>query len=99
MYEIFYHHRVQHDIRKIYRYYRKKSIFAAKGFLFQLNQTEQRISENPEQYAIYKFESRKCKLRKYPHVVVYRIDGRCVTFYAVIHSKRKDLRWVNRLHI
>lgn len=97
MYEIFYHHRVQNDIRKIYRYYRKQSVFAAKGFLLQLNHVEHRISANPEQFAIYQFDCRKCKLRKYPHVVVYRINEGFVTLFAVIHGRRKDLRWVSRL--
>jgi len=85
------------DIQKNYRWYRRQSARAAKGFLEAMDQALGRISENPRQFAEYFDDTRVCVLKRYPYLVIFRMYRRSVTIYAVSHAKRSQLHWRKRL--
>jgi plasmid stabilization system protein ParE len=85
------------DVQRGFRWYRKRSPGAALRFLSAVDELLLRIQQNPYQFAVYLDDTRACKLKNYPYIMIYRLFSKSVTIYAVIHAKRRDHHWRKRL--
>lgn len=63
-------------------------------FLFQLEQTFQKIVSVPAHGVIMFRDVRRTLLKKYPYAVFYLIEPGCATVLAVRHQKRNPADWL-----
>ena len=84
------------EIRAEETYYRKRSVVAADAFLAELDRAFGLILAAPERWPVVWKGARKFRLRRYPHSVVYRIEGSIVRVIAVAHGRRRPEYWKYR---
>ncbi len=77
-------------------YYRERSIDAADGFLAELRRALASIVEAPERWPVVRGQARKFGLRRYPHSIIYRIEGEVVRVIAIAHGRRHPRYWKRR---
>jgi len=61
-----------------------------------VEQTLNRISENPSLYPVVHRDSRRALIRKFPFGVHYVVTGDSVVVIAVMHVRRDPRRWKSR---
>ncbi|SDR66991.1 type II toxin-antitoxin system RelE/ParE family toxin [Opitutus sp. GAS368] len=87
------------DIAQAAAWYRERSIFAAEQFLLAVGVVFARIEAQPTSQVVIDIETgvRRALLRKFPHRVLYLIDGEQLVVFAVIHHGRDRPAWRERL--
>jgi toxin ParE1/3/4 len=87
------------DIAEAAAWYRERSILAAERFLFALGVAFSRIEQHPTAHAVVDAATgaRRALLAKFPHRVLYLIDGERIVVFAVISHLRDDPAWRDRL--
>jgi plasmid stabilization system protein ParE len=72
---------------------------AAEEFLFGIGKAFARIESQPTAQVVVDRESgaRRTLLRRFPHRVLYLIDGDRIVVFAVMHHRRDDPAWRDRL--
>jgi plasmid stabilization system protein ParE len=87
------------DIAEAAAWYRERSILAAERFLFAIGVALSRIEEHPTAHAVVDAATgaRRALLAKFPHRVLYLIDGERIVVFAVISHLRDDPAWRDRL--
>jgi hypothetical protein len=55
-----------------------------------------RVRTSPESFARFDGEYRRASAARFPYLVFYEYDGRCVTILAVLHSARSPRLWRSR---
>ncbi len=78
------------------KWYAERSERAADGFIQELDQAIDRISEAPERWPNYLHGTRRYLMRRYPYFVVYRGPGEKVEVVAIAHGRRKPGYWRRR---
>ncbi len=71
------------------------------GIEFALNVEEaiERISKNPELYAIVREDVRQALVRRFPYIIYYRYENDTkerVVILAVFHASRDPKNWISR---
>jgi toxin ParE1/3/4 len=87
------------DVAEATAWYRGRSVRAAEEFLLAVNVALARIEAQPTAQVIVDAGTgaRRALLRKFPHRVLYLIEeGRLVVF-AVVHHRRHESAWRERL--
>ncbi len=79
------------------RWYRARSERAAQRFLRELGQAIDRISEDPAQFALFEFGTRRVILRRFPYLVVFREGPSLIEVVAVAHGHRAPGYWRDRV--
>lgn len=89
----------QADIAQAAAWYRERSILAAEQFLLAVSAAFSRIEAQPTSQVVVDAETgvRRALLRKFPHRVLYLIDGGHLVVFAVMHHRRDDPAWRERL--
>jgi len=87
------------DIAQAAAWYRERSILAAEQFLLAVGVAFARIEAQPTSQVIVdaKTGARRALLRKFPHRVLYLVDGGQPVVFAVMHHRRDDPAWRERL--
>ena len=87
------------DVSQITAWYRERRIRAAEEFLLAVNAAFARIESQPTAQVVVDADTgtRRALLRKFPHRVLYLIDGGQVVVFAVIHHRRDNPAWRERL--
>ena len=87
------------DIARAAAWYRERSILAAEQFLLAVGMAFARIEAQPTAQVVVDAETgaRRALLRKFPHRVLYLIDGGQLVVFAVMHHRRDDPAWRERL--
>jgi len=87
------------DVARIATWYRERSISAAERFLLAMGVALTRIEVQPTAQVVIDSctGARRALLRKFPHRVLYLIDDERVVVFAVIHRRRDDPAWRERL--
>ena len=87
------------DIRLAATWYRERSALAADDFLAAVAAAFRRIEEQPTAQVVVDKETkaRRALLRKFPHRVLYLVDGDKAVVFAVAHVRRGDPAWRERL--
>ena len=50
----------------------------------------------PEAFPSVAPSVRRCRMKRFPYGVVYRIKGNCIEIIAVMHLSRRPLYWTER---
>ncbi|MCF7689176.1 MAG: type II toxin-antitoxin system RelE/ParE family toxin [Cephaloticoccus sp.] len=87
------------DVAEAAAWYRERSIRAAEDFLIAVGVALERIETHPTSQVIVDpaTGARRALLRKFPHRVLYLIDSSRIVVFAVIHHRRDDPAWRERL--
>ena len=87
------------DVAQIAAWYRERSIRAGEEFLFAMEVALARVESHPTAQVVIDASTgaRRALLRKFPHRVLYLIDGGQVVVFAVMHHRRDDPAWRERL--
>jgi plasmid stabilization system protein ParE len=91
------HRRAIAEGRAAYRWYARRSTFAAQRFLLELDKALQAISASPDRWPTHLFGTRVYQLRRFPYLVIYLIDANTPTVVAVMHGRRRPGYWRKRL--
>jgi plasmid stabilization system protein ParE len=54
------------------------------------------IAANPYIFAIFKKDIRLARIKRFPFVILYLVEGNTVRFLAVVHSARRLHKWLKR---
>jgi plasmid stabilization system protein ParE len=84
------------DYQAALAWYRARSQQAADGFEAALGDGVQRIAANPELHGLIDDRHRGCLLRRYPHILIYRLESSGALIVAVAHSRRSSAFWQGR---
>ena len=95
--QISYHPAVAIEVVKEVRYYDGQSLGLGRAFQEAVDRAVQRIVASPLRFTPGSYDTRRCPLARFPHRIVYRIEGATVRVYAVAHPKRKPGYWAERL--
>jgi toxin ParE1/3/4 len=89
----------QRDIAEATAWYRDRSVRAAEEFLHAISVAFARIANNPTAHPIIDAATgaRRALLKRYPQRVLYLIDGDTLVVFAVMHHRRDDPAWRQRL--
>ena len=87
------------DVAEAAAWYRGRSVRAAEDFLLAVNVAFARIAAQPTAQVVVDAETgaRRALLRKFPHRVLYLVDGEKLVVFAVMHHRRDDPAWRGRL--
>jgi toxin ParE1/3/4 len=87
------------DVADAAAWYRGRSIRAAETFLLAIAAALIRIEAQPTSNVIVDppTGARRALLRKFPHRVLYLIDGERVVVFAGVSHRRDDPAWHDRL--
>jgi plasmid stabilization system protein ParE len=78
-------------------WYARRSPRAAQGFLDELSKAFASIQGSPEAWQAHLHGTRRFTFRRYPFVVVFRVEDESVLIVAVAHTKRKPGYWGDRV--
>ena len=78
-------------------WYAARSGTAATGFSDEIDAAESAIIDRPEAWPPFDHGTRRCLLRRYPFIVIYRIEPSRVLILAVAHARRRPGYWKLRL--
>ncbi len=86
------------DTNEAYRYYEEKSPGLGGRFLQELIQRYSEIIEHPEYYGFIDEQKiiRDVKLRHFPYLVVYEINGDKVIVYAVFNGYKNPAKKISK---
>jgi toxin ParE1/3/4 len=87
------------DIAESARWYRERSVRAAGDFLDAVGVALARIEAHPTAQVIIDQETgaRRALVRKFPHRVLYLIEGDQLVVFAILHHGRGDPAWRKRI--
>ena len=80
-------------------WYRERSILAAERFLLAIGEAFSRIEQQTTAQVVVDAATgaRRALLHKFPHRVLYLIDGERIVVFAVMSHRRDDPAWRARL--
>ena len=93
MYEIVVHESADEELSAAAVFYESRETNLGKEFLEELSQVFYRIAEHPFSYSIHFDEYRRCLMRRFPYVVVFRIEGQRILVFAIAHLRRSPGYW------
>jgi toxin ParE1/3/4 len=94
--ELEFHPAAVNEARSAFRWYRRRSGWAASRFQAALESAFEQIAETPDRWPVGAHGTRYRLLRRFPFIVVYRQLVDRVQIIAVAHGKRKPGYWKNR---
>jgi len=65
-------------------------------FLDELDRIIERIGDQPSQFPLHEFGTRRCTLRRFPYIVVFRETEAGVEIIAVAHGRQRPGYWRDR---
>lgn len=77
------------EIDLAYAWYEQQKAHLGRSFLDELEVTLDKIVRNPRQYGFANKWVRKLKLRKFPFLVVFEIEGDKIYVYSVLHTSKQ----------
>ncbi|MGL6094213.1 MAG: type II toxin-antitoxin system RelE/ParE family toxin [Fimbriiglobus sp.] len=88
---------VDDEIQSIFQDYEADQPGLGDRFRAALDQTLDRIEDNPRSYGAFRWNTRAATLRRFPHLVYYRIREADVLIVAVQHGRRNPRNWQDRI--
>jgi len=77
-------------------WYARRSSQAAARFAAELQACLDRIVDDPLRFPRYAFGTRRCRLRRFPYVIVFRTFDAEIEITAVAHGSRRMGYWRHR---
>jgi plasmid stabilization system protein ParE len=94
--ELVFHWEVRQDVQAAFRWYEKQCAGLGDEYLAALEETYDRIRQNPSGYAKVWHEARRAMTRRFPYGVFFRINDKRVEVIAVHHHRRDPELWQSR---
>ncbi len=91
-----FHPEAVEEARAAREWYEERSPAAADAFVAELDEAVERIRDAPTLFASYLQGTRRCLLRRFPYIVVYRHTPAAIQVIAVAHGRRKPGYWKTR---
>lgn len=85
------------DIRRAAEFYARESRGLGAEFLREFESVIMLLSENPEIGVLTRGGARKLVMRRFPYVVIYRVQPESVLVLAVGHQRQSPDFWIERL--
>ncbi|MEQ8785482.1 MAG: type II toxin-antitoxin system RelE/ParE family toxin [Pirellulaceae bacterium] len=85
------------DIAAACHWYEERQEGLGQDFLEELPEVLQRITGNPEMYAVRRRDVRSARMHRFPYVVYYRIIANSVAVIAVMFGVRDPSAWQDRI--
>lgn len=85
------------DVLGAYDWYASRSQSAADAFQEELQNAGNHIQQSPERWAHYLFGTRRCLLKRFPFVIIYRVTTERIEVIAIAHGRRRPGYWKDRL--
>ncbi len=85
------------DLEQASRWCDERTAGLGVEFLQESRAAFDRISQQPEQMAADEAEIRFLRLRRFPYVVHYRIEGKVVVVFAIMFGGRDPSTWQDRM--
>ncbi|HET7275628.1 MAG TPA: type II toxin-antitoxin system RelE/ParE family toxin [Longimicrobiaceae bacterium] len=86
----------QADIRRAARFYEGEAPGLGAEFVSEIEHVFVRLGENPEIGTPMRRGARKLLVRRFPYVVIYRIEPERVLVLAAGHQRRHPDFWIGR---
>ncbi len=78
------------------RWYDRRSNGLGIEFIESIDAAVELIERHPEQYPVVYRQTRKAVVRRFPYLILYRIENSCILIITVFHAKRDPAGWKNR---
>lgn len=88
----------QRDFAEGLRWYRKRSDWAAEGFIDETNRAITRLVQDPERNRQIRPNVRALRIKRYPYSLIYLIQPGTIIIVAIAHEKRRPDYWKRRLN-
>ncbi len=79
------------------QWYERRDIDVARRFAESIDFTIRKIAENPLRWPLYRKNTRRCVLSKFPFSVIYLSKNQVVQIVAFAHAKRRPGYWDERI--
>jgi len=93
---IVFHPEAAEEAEAALTWYRQRSPKAAAGFLAEIEDAIEAIAANPERWPAFGYRTRRCLLRRFPFLIVYRELPEAIQVLAVAHGRRRPGYWKQR---
>ena len=85
------------DAALVVKWHDKQKEGLGDSFITNLNDTLEKIKNNPAAYKkVYRLV-RQAALQKLLYVVLYKIDGQIITVHCIFHTNQKPVKKIKRL--
>lgn len=78
------------------KWYLDQSVNAAERFDKEFDRALRQVAKNPLWFPYISERHRYHRFRKFPYLLIYRIDGETITVVSVVHTSRDSGLWENR---
>lgn len=85
------------DIQESISWYEQQVPGLGRRFLIQLEEAKNRISANPASFSFLKDPVRKCKINKFPYLILFTIQDKAVHILGITSTRRSDAFLEKRL--
>ena len=85
------------DFDSSYSFYYNESPELADHFYKCVNTSFERIQKSPKSYPVVYKSLRKFKVKIFPFVIYYQIDGSAIHVIAIFHTSRNPKVWNRRI--
>ena len=87
----------QQELTDAVEYYERQRPALGGEFLDEFEAAFQRIQDNPNAWAPLEGDTRRCRTKRFPYGVIYRIQSETIEIIAVMHLHRDPEYWKNRI--
>jgi plasmid stabilization system protein ParE len=91
-----YHPQFSSDLRDAVEHFDGISPAIGKRFRAAVREKLGSITDHPELYASISGQIRACRLSRFPYVVLYTVDGDCVSFFSLVLGSSDRTKWFER---
>ena len=85
------------DLQTAYEWYNLRREGLGEEFISEIDNTINRIIQNPKQFRKVKMQIRMAVVKRFPFGVFYVIKGDIINVFAVFHFSRNPSTWKKRL--
>lgn len=78
-------------------YYKERGHGLGQRFAAEIRLTIQKILATPEQWRVLEDDVRRCRVRVFPHAVLYTIERNHILIVAIAPDKRQPGYWRHRI--
>jgi hypothetical protein len=84
-------------LTEAFEYYEKQRAGLGGEFLDEVEAAFERIRLNPTAWARVEGDIRRCRTKRFPYGVIYRVKLDTIEIIAVMHLHREPNYWKNRI--
>jgi plasmid stabilization system protein ParE len=85
------------DLEAGRRWYEERSAGLGSDFVVECFEDLARIQRNPEWVGVDAYGVRSLRIRRFPYVIHYRIEGEMIVVFAIMFGGRDPSAWQERI--